>query len=334
MQKVRWGVLSTARIGTEKVIPAMQAAPSCEVAAIASRSLPRAEAAAGKLGLPNAYGSYEALLSDETLDAVYISLPNHLHVPWSVNALDAGKHVLCEKPIALDAAEAETLQAAARERPHLKVMEAFMYRFHPQWQRVRAQIAEGRLGDLRTVQASFSFFNADPDNIRNRAEMGGGALMDVGCYCLSVARWLFEAEPTRVQAAVQGDPRFGVDRLTSGVLAFAEDAASESVASKGTATFTCSTQLSRYQRVTVLGTEGRLDVDSPFSVRPDEACRLQLEREGETEEIVLAPCNHYTEQAERFSKAVLEEAPVPTPLDDAVANMRVIDAVRRSRPPA
>ena len=329
MQKVRWGVLSTARIGVQSVIPAMQAGASCDVAAIASRSLPRAEAAADALGLPKAYGSYEALLADADLDAVYISLPNHLHVPWSLKALDAGKHVLCEKPVALDAAEAETLLEASRAHPHLKVMEAFMYRFHPQWQRVRALIAEGRLGDLRTVQAFFSYFNADADDIRNSPEMGGGALMDIGCYCLSAARWLFDAEPTRVQAVVQDDPRFGVDRLTSGVLAFAEGSGAE-----GTATFTCSAQLSRHQRVTVFGTEGRLDIDAPFGPSPDEACHLRLEREGETEDLVLKPCNQYTEQGERFSKAVLEDTPVPTPLDDAVANMRAIDAVRRSGAPA
>lgn len=318
MQKVRWGVLSTAKIGSETVIPALQAAASCEVVALASRNLERAEAAAEAQGLPAAYGSYEALLADPDLDAVYIPLPNHMHVPWSIKALEAGKHVLCEKPIALSAAEAETLQEAARAHPRLKVMEAFMYRFHPQWARAHDLIADGRIGDLRAVHAAFSFFNADPENIRNHTEMGGGALMDVGGYCLSAARWLFGAEPQRVQAVAEKDPRFGVDRLTSGALQFAE----------GTATFTCSMQLGRHERVMALGTEGRLEIAAPFGPPPDEPCRLQLYRGGEQEEIVVPPRNQYTAQAEAFAQAVLNDMPVPTPLADAVANMRAIDAVR------
>jgi predicted dehydrogenase len=318
MKQLRWGVLSTARIGVEDVIPAMQAAASCEVTAIASRSRPRAQEAADGLGVPRAYGSYEQLLADGDLDAVYIPLPNHLHVPWAVKALDAGKHVLCEKPLALDAAGAERLEAAAREHPSLAVMEAFMYRFHPQWQRVQDLLADGRIGDLRAVHASFSFYNTDPDDIRNRAEMGGGALMDIGCYCLSAARLLFGAEPARVRAVMREDARFEVDALTSGVLDFAE----------GTATFTCSTQMTRGQHVTAVGTEGRLDLETPFTPPPDQTARLWLEARGDREEIVVDPCNPYTVQAERFAEAALAAAPVPTPLDDALANMRAIDAVR------
>jgi len=228
MNKVRWGVLSSARIGTAKVIPAMQAGENCDIVAIASRSLEKARATAARLGIPKAYGSYEELLADPEIDAVYNPLPNHLHVPWSVKALEAGKHVLCEKPIALTAAEAQELLAAAKRRPQLKVMEAFMYRHHPQWQRARRLVAEGKIGELCTIQSFFSYYNVDPDNIRNIAAVGGGGLMDIGCYCISLSRFIFDAEPQRVLGVVEYDARFRTDRLACGVLDFG----------CGTATFT------------------------------------------------------------------------------------------------
>src|SRR6266545_3293296 len=198
MSKVRWGVLSTAKIGTEKVLPAMQRGEYCEIAAIASRSLETAQAAAARLGIPKAYGSYEELLADPEIDAIYNPMPNHLHVPWSIKALEAGKHVLCEKPIALTAAEAQTLADAARQHPRLKVMEAFMYRHHPQWRRAQQLVAEGQVGELRTIHSFFSYYNVDPSNIRNMAGIGGGGLMDIGCYNISLSRFIFDAEPRRV----------------------------------------------------------------------------------------------------------------------------------------
>src|SRR5213080_1450875 len=209
MQKVRWGVLSTADIGTGQVIPAMQQGTYCEIAAIASRSPEKAQAAAAQLGIPKAYGSYEELLADPEIDAIYNPLPNHLHVPWSIKALQAGKHVLCEKPIALTAAEAQQLADVAKQYPHLKVMEAFMYRFHPQWQRTRQLVADGAIGEVRAIQTFFSYFNVDPQNVRNIAEAGGGALMDIGCYGVSVARFIFGREPARVIALSERDPAFG-----------------------------------------------------------------------------------------------------------------------------
>ncbi|MGI9174909.1 MAG: Gfo/Idh/MocA family protein [Rhodothermales bacterium] len=321
MSKVRWGILSTARIGTSKVIPAMQAGEYSEVAGIASRSLPSAREAAAPLGIPQAYGTYEDLLADPGIDAVYIPLPNHLHVPWSIKALEAGKHVLCEKPIGLDAAEAETLLEAARAHPHLKVMEAFMYRMHPQWQRTRALVQEGAIGEVRAVQSFFSFFNDDPGNIRNSAEYGGGALMDVGCYCVSLARFLFDAEPERAESVMDIDADFGVDRLTSALLDFGEGR---------TSTFTCATQLARYQRVHVVGTEGAIEIEIPFNAPPDQACRIFHQQDGNTEEIAFDACDQYTIQGDLFSRAILEDTAVPTPLEDAVANMRVIDAIRAS----
>ena len=318
--KVRWGVLSTAKIGTQKVIPAMQAGQYCAVTAIASRDPEKARQTASQLGIPKAYSSYEELLTDPEVDAVYNPLPNHLHVPWSIKALEAGKHVLCEKPIALTAAEAQDLLDAAHEHPQLKVMEAFMYRHHPQWQRTQQLVAQGEIGDLRTIQSFFSYYNVDPNNIRNLAGMGGGGLMDIGCYCISLSRFIFDGEPHRVSGIVEYDPGFQVDRLVSAVLDFG----------RGTATFTCATQLSPYQRVNIFGTEGRVDIEIPFNAPTDRPCRMWHQHGSETDEILLDVCNQYTIQGDLFSQAVLNDTDVPTPLEDAVANMKVIEAIVRS----
>jgi len=318
--KVRWGVLSTARIATQQVIPAMQAGKYCQIAAIASRDLVKAEGAARQLGIPKAYGSYKDLLADPEIDAVYIPLPNHLHVPWSIKALDAGKHVLCEKPIGLTAAEAGELFDAAQRQPRLKVMEAFMYRHHPQWQQARRLVTEGSIGHLRTIQSFFSYYNDDPGNIRNMADIGGGGLMDIGCYSISLSRFLFGTEPERVCGIMEYDPRFKVDRLTSGILDFGT----------GTSTFTCATQLMSYQSVNVFGTEGRIEIEIPFNPPPDQPTRMWHQRGAETHEIVLDVCDHYTIQGDLFSQAVLNDTEVPTPLKDAVANMKVIEALIRS----
>lgn len=319
-RQLRWGVLSTARIGTEKVIPAMQASELGEVVAMASRSAEAAQSAAAALGIPTAHGRYEELLANPEVDAIYNPLPNHLHVPWTIKALEAGKHVLCEKPVALDAMQARALVDAAAAHPGLKVMEAFMYRFHPQWLAARSLVEQGGLGELRSVQSWFSYFNDDAGNIRNQADIGGGALMDIGCYNVSVSRLLFGREPVRVMASLKRDPRFGVDRLTSGVLDF----------DTGTATFSCATQVAPHQRVVAAGTTGRLEIEIPFNAPPDRACRAwQFGAEGE-KEWVFPACDQYTLQADAFARAVLDDTPVPTPLLDAVANMAVIDALVRS----
>ena len=317
MKKIRWGVLSTARIGTETVIPAMQLSEYCTVTAIASRQLEKAQAAARQLGIKKAYGSYEELLSDPDIDAVYIPLPNHLHVPWTINALKAGKHVLCEKPIGLSAAEAQKLLETSRKFPYLKVMEAFMYRYHPQWQRAKQRVTEGKIGELRTIQTFFSYYNTDPDNIRNKADIGGGGLMDIGCYCISLSRFIFEAEPWRVCGIMEEDPNMKVDRLTSGILEFAS----------GTSTFTCATQLVPYQRVNIFGTKGRIEIEIPFNAPSDRPCKVWYGDGNKIEEVVLEVCNQYTIQGDLFSRAVLEDRDVPVPLEDAVANMKVIEAL-------
>ena len=320
MDQIRWGILSTARIGTEKVIPAMQQGAYGVVTAIASRNLENAQAAAARLGIAQAYGSYEALLADPDIDAVYNPLPNHLHVPWSIKALEAGKHVLCEKPIGLTAADGQRLVEAARRHPHLKVMEAFMYRHHPQWQRARQLVCDGHIGTLRTIHSFFSYFNADPGNIRNRADVGGGGLMDIGCYNISLSRFIFDAEPRRVCGLIDRDPQFGTDRLVSALLDFGD----------GSATFTCSTQLIRYQRVHLFGDKGRVEIEIPFNAPPDRPCRLWHQHDTGFDEITFDVVNQYTLQGDLFARAVLDDTPVPTPLDDAVANMRVIEALFES----
>jgi len=253
MKKVVWGVLSTAKIGLKRVLPGMLKSDRLEIRALASRSLAAARAAADTLGIPRAYGSYEELLADPEIEAVYNPLPNHLHVPWTLKAAAAGKHVLCEKPIALTAAEAERLRAAADK---VLIMEAFMVRFHPQWQRARELVRQGQVGTLRLVQMLFAYFNSDPGNIRNKADIGGGGLYDIGCYPIAAGRYFFEAEPRRAIALVDRDPAFGIDRLTSALLDFGSGRHLD---------FTVSTQCVPYQRMQICGSKGRIEVQIPVN---------------------------------------------------------------------
>jgi len=320
LRKVRWGVLGTANIAIEKVVPAMQRGRYCEIAAIASRNLEKANAAAARLGITTAYGSYNELLADASIEAVYIPLPNHLHVEWSIRALEAGKHVLCEKPIGLSAAEARRLLQAAKKYPHLRVMEAFMYRHHPQWRHTREVIDSGGIGELKAIQSVFSYKNTDPGNIRNMKNIGGGGLMDIGCYNISLSRHLFAAEPIRVTGIIEYDPVFGTDRLCSGIMDFG----------RGTSSFTCSTQLAPYQRVNALGTSGRVEIEIPFNAPPGQACKVWLQNDNGLSEWLSEPCDQYSIQGDLFSRAILDNTDVPTPLSDAVANMRVLEAIVQS----
>ncbi len=320
MSKIRWGILSTANIGTEKVIPAMQQSDFCSINAIASRDLDRAKQTAKRLQIPKAYGSYEALLADPEIDAIYNPLPNHLHVPTSIQALEAGKHVLCEKPIGLSSAEGEQLIAAGKQHPNLKLMEAFMYRHHPQWKQAKEWIDTGRIGEVRTINSFFSYYNADANNIRNQPDIGGGGLMDIGCYNISLSRFIFSDEPRRVCAMVEYDPTFQTDRLASAMMDFGS----------GTSIFTCSTQLTRYQRVNIFGTIGRLEIEIPVNSPADRPCKIWCQIEDEIEQVDLDICDQYTIQGDLFSQAILDDTPVPTPIEDAVANMRTIEAIFRS----
>jgi len=317
MRNLRWGVLSTARIGVKTVIPALQMSSNGEVVAIASRELAKAEAAAAALGIPTAYGSYDELLADPEVEAIYNPLPVHLHVPWSIRALEAGKHVLCEKSIAMSAGEAGQLVEIARRNPSLKVMEAFMYRFHPQWEAIRGQLGDAGIGDLTTIYSTFTYFNVNPEDYRNVREYGGGGLLDIGCYSISSSRWLFGAEPKRVFGVVDYDPTFKIDRLASAILDFGV----------GTATFTCATQVPRYQREDVYGTKGRIVIEDPFNPPLDGPARAWLHTVDETRELISPAGNQYTLMGEAFAEAALSGTDVPTPLEDALANMRAIDAV-------
>jgi predicted dehydrogenase len=320
---VRWGVLGVARIATQKVIPAMQQGEWSQVVAIASRDRAKAENAAASLGLARAYDSYEALLEDSEIDAIYNPLPNHLHVPWTKRAAEAGKHVLCEKPIAMNAAEARTL-LDVRDRTGVHIQEAFMVRVNPQWIRAVDEVKKGRIGDLRAVTGIFSYFNDDPANIRNKPEYGGGGLMDIGCYLINTARMIFGREPHRVAATVERDPRSGTDIVTSLALDFAP----------GQATGVCSTQMVPSQRVNVFGTRGRIEVEIPFNAPPDRPNRLFVDDGstlGQPQEIIELPvCNQYTVQGDLFSQAVRGLIPLPYPLEDSILNMKVIDAAFRA----
>ncbi|WP_136809635.1 Gfo/Idh/MocA family protein [Desulfosediminicola flagellatus] len=320
MKKVRWGILSTANIGVKKVIPAMQKSSYCDIVAIASQNAKKARAAADQLGIPHAYSTYEELLADTEVEAVYIPLPNHLHVDWCIKALEAGKHVLCEKPISLTSADAQRLLDVSKNYPDYKLMEAFMYRQHPQWKKALQLVDDGEIGTLQTIQSFFSYYNVDSTNIRNIAEAGGGGLMDIGCYCISLSRFIFGTEPQRVFGAMQYDSTFKTDYLTSGILDFAN----------GTSTFTCSTQLAPYQRVNILGTKGRIEIEIPFNAPPDAPCRLWLQRGSETQEIIFDICDQYTLQADAFSLAVLNNTDVPVSLEDAICNMQVIENIVNS----
>jgi predicted dehydrogenase len=313
---VRWGVLGAAGIAVRKVIPGMRGCRDAVVAAIASRSHERARAAADALGVERAYGSYDELLADPFIDVVYVALPNHLHVPWSVRALEAGKHVLCEKPIGLSVADALPL-LAARTRTGRLVGEAFMVRVHPQWRHVRRLVDDGAIGDLRLVTGHFSYSKTDAGNIRNRLDYGGGALLDIGCYPVMLSRWLFGAEPRRVCALVERDPEYGVDRLVTGMLDFAA----------GQASFTCGTQVGPAQRMHVFGTAGHIEVEIPFNAPPTEPCRLVTDDGGGARTIEVPAADQYALQADAFSAAVRGTSAVPVPLEDAIGNMAVLDAL-------
>jgi predicted dehydrogenase len=302
----------------------MQKGERSEIVAIASRSPERARQAAKELGIAKAYGSYEELLSDTEVEAIYNPLPNHLHVPWSIKAAEQGKHVLCEKPIALSVQEVEAL-IQVRDRTKVKIGEAFMVRTHPLWLRAREVVRKGEIGELRAILSPFSYFNRDPKNVRNVLEFGGGGLLDIGCYPITMSRFLFEREPTRVAGVVDRDAEMKVDRLTSAILDFAP----------GQAVFTCSTQLVPFQRMQIMGTGGRVEIEIPYNIPPDRPTRIFVddgsELAGGSARVVEFPaCDQYTVQGDLFSKAIQEGGDVPVSLEDAHANMRVIEAVFRS----
>ena len=321
--KVRWGIVSTANIGVAKVIPGIQKSPHSEVVAIASRELSKAKAVADRLGIRKAYGSYEDLLADPGIDAIYNPLPNHLHVPVTIAATKAGKHVLCEKPIAMNAAEAERLRECPRDK---LVLEAFMVRFHPQWHRVREIVRSGELGEVRAIRAVFSYYLTDPANVRNIAEIGGGGLMDIGCYPITGSRFVFESEPRRVVSLVERDPAFRTDRLASVLMDFGDGRQSS---------FVCSTQSVGHQKFEVIGSRARVEIVIPFNAPPDTPTAILVDHGANPDTSlarreILPAVDQYTEQAEAFALAVLGEKPLPYGVEDAISNMRVLDAIFES----
>jgi len=321
--RIRWGVLGTARIAVEKVIPGMQKGEYSSIDAIASRNLDKAVAAASSLGIPRAYGSYEELLSDSRIDAVYIPLPNHLHVPWTIRSAQSGKHVLCEKPIALNAKEAASL-VEARDRYGVRIQEAFMVRTYPQWLKARELVQSGELGKVQVYQCGFSYDNPDPASIGNSPEYGGGGLLDIGCYPIVTSRFILGREPERVVAAIEFDPRYRVDRLVSALLDYGDVQAQ----------FYCATQMVPFQSVQILGSRARLEMEVPYNAPTDRPCRLFLTRGDlfarDLITITLPECDQYTVQGDCFSRAILENRPQPIPLEDSIQNMKIIDAVFES----
>jgi predicted dehydrogenase len=317
IRKVSWGILSTADIGLAKVIPAMLRSEMSSVTALASRSSERAAGAAARLGISKSYGTYEELLADPEIEAVYIPLPNHMHAEWTIAAAEAGKHVLCEKPLAMSSDVAREM-ASACDRAGVKLMEAFMYRLHPLWKRTFEMVGSGAIGELRSMQAVFSYFNDDPTNIRNIPEVGGGALYDIGCYPINAARLLFGSEPTGVKGVIERDPTLGTDIVSSVILDFDGCHAS----------FICSTQMEPDQRVDIHGTGGRLTLEIPFNIPPDVPARLFSHTSGSEPEIQEMPvADQYTIQADAFSRAIREDGPVPVDPADAVANLEVIERI-------
>jgi predicted dehydrogenase len=332
--KLRFGVLSTANIGLKKVIPAMQQGELTTVTAIASRDLAKAQDAASKLGIPTAYGSYEELLADPDIDAIYNPLPNQLHVPWTTKAAEAGKHVLCEKPISMTVAEAKTL-LDVRARTGVKICEAFMIRSAPQWQRVRQLLDEGRIGELRAVAGVYSYFNINPANIRNQVETGGGGLYDIGCYLVQSSRFAFERQPKRVVALIDRDAQTGTDKLTSAILDFSVGDAGAETAGFGHAVFTCSTQQIPCQKIQFLGSKGRIEIEIPFNAPIDRPTRLFIDSTGDLTFSGITmesfpTSDQYTLQGDAFARAVFENTEVPVPLEDSIGNMAVIEAIFRS----
>jgi predicted dehydrogenase len=324
IEKVRWGILGAANIAVKKVIPAMQDGKLCEITAIASRNPEKAKSVATELNIPKFYGSYEELLNDAEIDAVYIPLPNHLHVEWSTKAATAGKHVLCEKPIGLNAGEVRQL-IAVRDRTGMKIQEAFMVRTHPKWLAVRDFVRQGRIGRLQAISGFFSYFNVDPSNIRNKPEIGGGALMDIGCYCINISRFIFERDPTRVASLIERDENTGIDKLTSALLSFPD----------GQASFTCSTQLVPFQRMQFFGTNGRIEVEIPVNIPPATPTRVFIDDGSDLygkniETIEFAAADQYTIQGDSFSRAIRENTAQAIPLEDSFANMAAIEAVFRA----
>lgn len=318
---LRWGILGAAGIARKAFIPAIQKSKLNRLVGIASRDRNKAQSFCDELGLDcEIFDSYEALIASEQIDAIYNPTPNHLHVELTQAAVRAGKHVLCEKPIGLDQHQAQSLIQFCSEHPRIRVMEAFMYRFHPQWLQAKKLVDSGEIGELKHIHTHFCYFNSDPDNVRNRADIGGGALLDVGCYAVSLARWLFGAQPKKVTSSIERDPKFKTDVHTRGMMEF----------ERGVSTFYCSTMSATGQSVEISGTLGKIILPVPFNPDPAEVAAIKLLKPKSDVIYQFKQANHYVEQIDAFAQSVTNATPVPTPLEDALENMQVIDALFES----
>ena len=320
MEKIKWGILGTATIAVEQMIPAMLKSELSELVAIASRSIAKAEKTAKKFKVPKYFGSYEELLTDDEIHAVYIPLPNNLHVEWAIKAIQARKHVLIEKPIALSSQQAMVLMNEAKNHPDIKVMEAFMYKFHPQWKKTIELIDAGEIGTLKTINSSFTFFDDAKESITNSKEFGGGSLMDIGCYSISVSRLLFKSEPKSVLASIEYHPAYEIDILATGILEF----------ENGSSSFFCATQLDNTQQAQIFGTKGSIRFELPFNPPNDRASKLWLTKDDIVTEFEFEICDQYTLQVDAFSAAILENSTIPLPLNDSVNNMIVLEKLHES----
>ena len=319
MKPVRWGIISVAKHFIRCVVLPMQKSEMIELYGIASRNPEKAKEASEKYGIPRYYQSYEDLLSDKSIEAVFIPLPNDMHLEWIKKSVDAGKHIICEKPLTLNAREAsEAIEYAAKKDTLL--MEAFMYRFHPQWIKARELVQTENIGNLRAVHTFFSYQNTDPYNIRNILEMGGGGILDIGCYAVSIARYIFDKEPQRVVSLINRDQAFKTDILSSGILDFGD----------GHSIFTVGTQTFPYQKVDIIGSAGRIHIKIPFNTYPDIPVNISVTNSVGTRKIHSGPADHYELQFERFSEAIRKGLQAPISPMDALNNMSVLDALFRS----
>ncbi|MFO8001862.1 MAG: Gfo/Idh/MocA family oxidoreductase [Marinilabilia sp.] len=319
MKKLKIGILGTSNHYMKRIVLPLKETQYCESYAIGSRDIEKAAGLAREFDLPLWYGSYEAVLKDGDVDMIYIPLPNHMHKEWVDRSLEEGKPVLCEKPLGMNTQEAMEMVDKSRET-NVPLMEGFMYMFHPMWQHARDIVRTGQIGGIQYIHTSFSYNNPSPQNIRNIPEYGGGALMDIGCYAISVPRFIMGAEPERVMSFISHHPEFGTDMHTSGILDFGGPRA----------TFAVSTASQPFQRVDIVGSSGSITVHVPFNTYVDVPAVITVTDGIGTRDIKFPVCNAYGLMFDSFARAVEEQGPLPVSLKDAVDNMKVIDAVRQS----
>jgi predicted dehydrogenase len=323
---IRWGVLGAAAIATGRTMPAMRDAPSACLLGLASRDRAKGQAAARALGIPRVYDSYDALLADGDIDAVYVPLPNQLHFDWSLRAMEAGKHVLCEKPLCLSAAQVQQL-CEVRDRTGRHIEEGFGFRNHPQWAKFAELMASGAIGPVRAAHTTLAKQFLDPADVRNDPSAGGGATYDLGSYAISGCNLVFGRPPSRVVAAMEHDPVFGIDRLTSALLDYGVGHAALTVATQaGTAGW------GSHQQLSVLGTNGWMRFDFPYAHARPTASRIELGDATSvgslpTQTFSFEPANQYMLQIERFSRLLLGNAVPSWPIEDALGTLRTIEAL-------